>query len=269
MKQMSIGMYYLVDTYLHQLDARVKVSATAIVMTLLFFLSNFWSFLLIFCSLLGVMIYARLPFRLFQGFRSLRFFLILTLLLSMFLVPGERILFEWRAIYATLEGVNVGLILVIRIILMLFTTTILTMTTTSIELTNALAYLFSPLQKLRLPVAESALMINLALRFVPTIMEEKDRIVDAQKARGVNFEATGISQKAKNLVPVIVPLILSSFKRADDLALAMEARCFKIERKRTSYRMMRMTRRDYITLLIMMLFFMAILAFEHKLMHII
>ena len=267
MKQMSIGTYYLVSTYLHELDARVKVLATTIVMTLLFFLSSFWSFLLIFCCIVGLFIHARLPL-LLNGIKSMRLFLVFTVILSMFLVPGESILFEWHGIYMTLEGLNVGLILVTRIILMLFTTTILMMTTTSIELTNAMAFLFSPLQKLRLPVAEAALMINLALRFVPTLMEEKDRIVNAQKARGVNFEEGSISDKAKNLIPVIIPLILSAFKRADDLALAMEARCFKIGRTRTSYRLMKMTAKDYVGLLIMLAFFIAILAFEYLVWHI-
>jgi len=265
---MSIGMYYLVVTYLHELDARVKVLTTTIVMTLLFFLSSVWSFVLIFCCLIGVMIHARLPLKLFHGIRSLRLFLVFTMLLSMFLVPGEHILFEWQDIYVTLEGVAVGLILVIRIILMLFTTTILMMTTTSTELTSALAFWFSPLQKLRLPVAEGALMINLALRFVPTIMEEKDRIINAQKARGVSFEESSILKKVKSLIPVIVPLIISSFKRADDLALAMEARCFKIGRKRTSYRMMKMMPKDYLGLVIAAIFFIVILAFELFIQHI-
>jgi len=142
------------------------------------------------------------------------------------------------------------------------------MTTTAFSLTSTLEFLFSPLKKLRLPVAEGALMINLALRFIPTLIEEKDRIMNSQKARGASFEVDGILQKARSIIPVLIPLIISSFKRADDLALAMEARCFKIRGVRTNYRAMQMRREDYLALLVMVIFFVSILAFELGLKHI-
>ena len=265
MKQMSIGMYYPVATYLHQLDGRVKVITMMMVMTVLFFSSNFWIYGLIFSCLLGLIVHARLPLKGFNGIASLRFIFVLTFFLSVFLVPGERILFEWHWIYGTVEGLRIGLVLVIRIILMLFTTTILTMTTTPFQLTSALAFLLSPLQKMGLPVAEGTLMVNLALRFVPTLMEEKDRIINAQKARGANFEEGGILKKAKSIIPVLIPLIISSFKRADDLALAMEARCFKIGKSRTNYRRLKMTHKDYKILLVILLLMLMMMALEIRL----
>jgi len=262
MRQMNIGTYYPIASYIHKLDARVKVIAVVMVIVLLFFSSSFWSYGLIACFLLGLFLSARLPLRLLNGIRAMRFILILTFLFSVFWAQGDRVLFEWRWIYATAEGVHAGIVLIVRVVLMLLVTTILTLTTTPFSLTNALEFLLSPLQKLRLPVSEGALMINLALRFVPTIIDEKDRIINSQKARGASFEADGIFKKAVSMIPVLIPLIISSFKRADDLALAIEARCFKIGAPRSSYRIMQMTSKDYKALLIISLFFVSMIAFE-------
>ena len=263
MKQMHMGMYYPVVTYLHQLDARVKVVAMVMVMILLFFSSHFFSYALIACFVLGLAVSAGLPLRLFGGIRMLRIFLVLMFLLSVFGVPGEMILFEWRGIYATVEGAHAGLILVVRVVLMLGLTTTLTLTTPPFLLTHALEFLLSPLKKGRLPVAEGVLMINLALRFVPTVMDESNRMINAQKARGASFESEGILKRAKGMIPVLIPLILSSFKRADDLAAAMEARCFKIGSKRTSFYDMKMVKKDYVALLCIFLFFVAVIGLDY------
>jgi len=262
MKQLNIGTYYPVATYLHILDARVKVVATTMVTILLFFTSSFWAYGLLACFLATLILTAKLPLRLLRTLSSLRYILIFTLFFSVFMTPGEQVLFGWSWLYATREGLMAGIILIIRVTLMIFVTTILTLTTPTIELTSAFEFLLSPLQKLRFPVAEGALMINLALRFIPTIMEENQRIMNSQKARGVSFEAEGLMGKVRSIIPVLIPLILSSFKRAEDLALAMEARNFKIGGKRTSYRMMRMTSKDYKILLVMLLFFLCMIGFE-------
>jgi energy-coupling factor transport system permease protein len=257
-----MGAYYPSSSYIHELDARVKVVSIILILSLLFFTTSFYGYAILACFLLGLIFSAQLPLMLFNGIASLRFVLILTFLLSIFLTPGETILFHWRWLYVTSEGMQAGIILIVRVVLMILATTILTLTTTPFSLTHALEFLLSPLQKLRFPVAEGVLMINLALRFVPTIIEEKDRIMNSQKARGASFEAEGIFKKAKSIVPVLIPLIISSFKRAEDLAFAMEARCFKIGATRTNYQVMKMTRKDYKALLIMSVFFVSMIAFE-------
>jgi len=262
MKQINIGIYYPITTYIHELDARVKVVATVMITVLLFLTSSFWGYALITCFLLGLIISTHLPLKLLGGIRSLRFVLILTFFLSVFFTPGETVLFEWRWFYATAEGVHDGFVLIIRVVLMLITTTILTLTTTAFMLMSALEFLLLPLKKLRFPIAEGVLMINLALRFIPTITSEKDRIINSQKARGASFEADGLLKKAKNVIPVLLPLIISAFKRADDLALAMEARCLKIGTTRTNYKIMRMTKKDYKALLIMSIFLIIMIVFE-------
>jgi len=262
MKQMNMGAYYPVATYLHQLDARVKIIATTMVIILLFFASSFWSYGFLASFLTVLILTAKLPFRLLRGMASLRFILIFTLFFSIFMTPGEEILFGVSWFYATGEGLMAGIVLIIRVSLMILVTTILTLTTTPFELTSAFHFLLAPLKKLRLPVAEGALMINLALRFVPTIIEENQRIMNSQKARGVSFEVGGVIQKVKNIISILIPLIISSFKRAEDLAFAMEARNFKIGEVRTNFRVMRMAHRDYIGLLIIGLFFLILLLFE-------
>ena len=262
MKEINIGSYYSLPTYIHEIDERVKVVASVMVTILLFLMSSLWGHMLVACFLLGLIFSARLPIRLLSGISSLRNVLVLTFLLSVFMTSGEIILFEWRWICVTIEGVHAGIVLIARVVLMLITTMILTSTTTAFALTRAVEFLLSPLKKLRFSIAQGALMINLALRFIPTITSEKDRIINSQKARGASFEADGILKKSKSIIPVIIPLIISAFKRADDLAFAMEARCFKIGEIRTNYQIMQMTKKDYKALLIMSIFFVGMIAFE-------
>lgn len=262
MKQMNMGMYEPMTTYIHELDARVKVIATVLMMTLLFSSSSFLSYTLIACFLLGLTLSARLPLKQLGGLSAWRVILVLTFLLNMFLTPGETIWVTWRWIDVTVEGVQTGLLLVARIVLMVLTTTILTLTTKVLTLTSALAFLASPLKKLRFPVAEGVLIIHLALRFVPTLIEEKDRIISAQKARGASFEAGSILKKAYNMIPILIPLMIASLKRAEDLAHAMEARSYQIGALRTSFHEMKMTKKDYTTLLVIFLFFAGMVGLE-------
>jgi len=261
MKKMNIGMYYQAPTYLHKLDARVKVVAVVLITTLLFFVTTFWSYLLITSFLLGLILTAKLPLSL-GSVKSLSTVLLLTLILSTFSTPGTVVLWELGSLYATTAGLYAGMILIVRTVLMLMTTTILTMTTTAFTLTRAIEFLLAPLKKLRFPVAEGALLVNLALRFIPTIISEKDRIIKAQKACGASFEVDGILKKAKSLIAVLIPLTISAFKRADDLALAMQARAFKLGALRTSYQTMKMNYQDYQALIALCLFFIMTLGLE-------
>lgn len=263
--KINLGAYYPSATYLHQLDARVKIIAAVMMTVLLFFASNFWTFGLLTCFLVILTLTAKLPLKFLQGLASLRMILILTLFFSIFMTPGEVILFRWAWFYATKEGLMTGIILIIRVALMIFATTVLTLTTTPLQLTSALESMLSPLKKIKLPIAEGALMVSLALRFVPTVLEESQRIVNSQKARGVTFEAGGLIKKIKGIISILIPLILSSFKRADDLSLALEARNFKIRKKRTHYRVMEMKRADYVGLLVMTAFSIAVLAINYLL----
>lgn len=188
-----------------------------------------------------------------------RYFFIIALLIGTFILPGEDVIFSWWQLTGTTEGFIAALAFVLRVFLMILTTTILTLTTTPHELTHAFESLLSPLKKIKVPVSECALMIQLALRFVPTILEEILRITNAQKARGVCFEEKGLFRKMKQLIPIVIPLILLIFKRADLLAQAMDARNYKVGKRRSSFHLTAMNRKTYIQLSFVIIVFISLL----------
>ncbi len=245
MSGISIGQYYPVDSKIHRLDPRVKILATMFYLVLLFNVENFLSYGVVILFSLFVVKLSNVPLlKILKGLKSIFFILIFTSILNMFFTQGTTVLIELGKFSITLEGVILAIQTALRLVLLISFSSILTLTTSPIDLTNGLEYLLAPLKKIKVPAHEIAMMMTIALRFIPTLMEELDRIMKAQKARGSEFDTGNFKQKAQSLVPVLVPLFVSSFRRADELAMAMEARCYRGDINRTKMKKLKYSKLD-------------------------
>jgi len=229
MKSIAFGQYYPAKSILHNLDPRMKIIITVLYIVSTFLCKNILSFSLLFVSAVILILLGRIPLRLvFQSLKPVIFILLFTMVLNVLWTGGEgKPLLEFWIIKVYTEGIYNAVFIMIRIIsLIIGTSMLLTYTTTPIALTDAIEDLLAPLKKLRLPVHEFAMMMTIALRFIPTLIEETDKIMTAQKARGADFSSGSLIQRAKALIPVLIPLFVSAFNRASDLATAMECRCY-------------------------------------------
>lgn len=228
MKSIAFGQYYPADSVLHRLDPRVKIILTILYIVCSFLCKNILSFALLAISSIVFVMLAKIPLKIvFKGLKAVLFVLAFTSILNIFWTKGSVPLVDWGFIQIYPEGIFAAVFIIIRISsLIIGTGVFLTYTTTPIALTDAIEDLLSPLKKLHVPVHDFAMMMTIALRFIPLLMEETDKIMTAQKARGVDFSSGGIIQRVKALIPVIIPLFASAFNRAGDLAIAMECRCY-------------------------------------------
>ena len=241
----TIGQYYPVDSIIHRLDSRVKLMSTIVYVTMLFIASSFWSYALTVLALGFVIKLSHVPpVYLLKGLRAIFFIIIFTVVLNMFFTPGETELFKLGAVRLTLEGLTVAVRMCCRLVLLITGSSMLTLTTSPIQLTDAIEYLLKPFKRIGVPAHEIAMMMTIALRFIPTLFEEMNKIMKAQMARGADFDTGGLIKKAKSLIPLLVPLFVSSIRRADELAMAMEARCYRGDVNRTRMKVMRIARRD-------------------------
>lgn len=254
----SIGQYYEKNSVLHRLDPRTKLFFVLIYIIAIFVAKSIYAFaLLTFVAVLTVII-SRVPLRIIlKGLKPVVIILIFTAILNMFLTKGEgepysfTVIPDFWTIRVYKEGIINAGILALRIIILLVETSVLfSYTTTPIELTDGLESALSPLKKIKLPVHEFAMMMTIALRFIPTLVEETGKIMDAQKARGADFSSGGLIKRAKALIPIIIPLFISSFRRAEELAIAMECRCYHGGSGRTRMKKLKMKARDYVGLLL-------------------
>ena len=266
MRGFAFGQYYPARSVLHRLDPRSKVLAAVIYIVAAFLCKNTVSFALLLLSGLVLMLISRIPMKVvLRSVRALVFIMLFTALLNIFWVAdtseGAVPLVEFWVFTIYPKGIYHAAFILIRILVMVIGTSLfLTYTTTPIALTDAIESLLRPLAKLHVPVHAFAMMMTIALRFIPTIMEETEKIMAAQKARGADFTQGSLPQRAKALVPIIVPLFASVFRRADELATAMECRCYHGGEGRTKLRILKYHVRDVITLIIMFLFVAAIIA---------
>ena len=245
MANITIGQYYPENSIIHKLDPRVKLFGTMVFIVLLFLIDNFVGYLLFTVFLAAVIKTTKVPFKkLLKGIRGILFLLLFSAVLNVFLTPGDVIAEVW-IITITKEGIIKGALIATRLIYLVICTSIMTLTTTPNDLADGLEKSFRFLKIIKFPVHEIAMIMSLALRFIPTLMEETDKITKAQKARGADFDTGNIFQKAKSLIPVLIPLFISSIRRALDLATAMEARCYH-GGKRTKMKPLKYTRRDYV-----------------------
>ena len=260
MVNITIGQYYPTKSIIHRLDPRVGLLAVAIWVTMLFFVTNFVGYAFAALCLTMVIKLSQVPPKfMFRGLKGIVFILMFTVVLNIFFVPGEIILFQYGILKVTYEGLIQAAQMGIRLILLLIGCSLLTLTTSPIQLTNAIENALKPLKKIGVPSHEIAMMMTIALRFIPTLLEELDKIMKAQTARGADFETGNIAQKAKSLIPILVPLFISSFRRADELAMAMEARCYRGDIDRTRMKALVFKKRDYIAVVILILFSAVIL----------
>ncbi len=230
----TIGQHIPGSSIIHRMDPRVKILITLLMITILFFIDTFIGYFLFLLLVVIILLTAKLPIkRVLRGLKPVFFLVILTLFLHLFLTRGGEVIWQWRFLRIEEAGVFTGFFMVSRILLLIMFTSILTLTTSPLELTDGIEYLLKPLARFGLPAGELAMMMTIALRFIPTLLEEADKIMKAQKARGADFESGNIIQRAKALVPLLVPLFISAFRRADELALAMESRCYRGGTSRT------------------------------------
>ncbi len=251
LKDITIGQHIPGDSLIHKLDPRIKIIITIIMIAVLFLIDTFPGFGLFLLMLAAVTFLARLPVRrVLRGLKPVFFLVLITLFLHLFLTRGGEVIWQWRFIRIEEAGVETGFFMVSRILLLIMFTSLLTLTTSPLQLTDGIEYLLKPLARFGVPAGELAMMMTIALRFIPTLMEEADKIMKAQKARGADFESGNIIQRAKSLIPLLVPLFISAFRRADELALAMESRCYRGGTDRTRLNELEFGRRDLLALII-------------------
>ncbi len=254
LNDITLGQYYPVDSPVHRLDPRIKLIATVIFIVDVFLAHSFLGYAVLLGFLFLAARLARVPFKmLLKGIRPLRFILILTFLLNLFFTPGENVLLAFWIVRITSEALLQALFYSLRLAFLVAGTSLLTLTTSPVSLSDGIEILFSPLKKLHFPVHELAMMMTIALRFIPTLLEETDKIMKAQMARGADFESGNLLARARAMVPLLVPLFVSAFRRAGDLAMAMESRCYHGGEGRTRLRVLTITRQDWMALGLMVL----------------
>lgn len=260
LRDVTFGQYYPSNSFVHKMDARIKLVLTLFFMVGIFFVVSFVGFAFITLFLLTVIAVSRVPLKsVLKSIRGILFLLFLTALLNVFFTKGEEpALLSWWKIEIYKEGLIFAAKMLLRLTYLVIGSSILTLTTTPVDLTHAVESLLKPLRIIRFPVHEFALIMSLTLSFIPSLIEETDRIIRAQKARGADFDTGGLVKRAKAFVPILIPLLVGGFRRAEELANAMNSRCYEGATKRTQMRVMKPTWRDLVAALVALIFFAAI-----------
>ena len=246
LRKITIGQYYSAESFIHSLDPRVKLFATMMYVVSLFVVNNWVGYLIGIVALSAYIHASKVPFSfIVRGLKPIIFLLCFSVLFNLFLTSGGKVLIEFWVVRITTEGVKTAFFMALRLILLIIGSSIMTYTTTPNQLTDALEKSLGFLKKVKVPVHELAMMMSIALRFIPILVEETDKIMKAQMARGASFEEGNLIQRAKAMVPILVPLFISAFRRATDLALAMEARCYHGGEGRTKMKPLRYARCDH------------------------
>ena len=260
-RDITLGQYYPADSILHKLDPRVKLVTTIVFLIALFVADDWVGYLVATVFLVAVIKLSKVPFHfMVKGLKAIFFILLITMFFNLFLTPGDVVLVQIWKLKITDKGLHTAIFMAIRLIYLILGSSVMTLTTTPNDLTDGLEKLMSPLKKLHVPVHEVSMMMSIALRFIPILLEETDKIMKAHIARGADFEHGNLVQKAKNLVPLLVPLFISAFRRANDLAMAMEARCYRGGEGRTKMKPLVYAKRDYYAYGVVALFMAAIIA---------
>ncbi|MDO4753622.1 MAG: energy-coupling factor transporter transmembrane component T [Bacillota bacterium] len=251
LRDITIGQYLNVDSVVHRLDPRSKFLSLNIFMITLFMMPSIYSYIPV-ALMLGATIYAaKIPFsKILKGLKPVMFLLVIAFVLNIFMIEGEGDpLFHYGIFRVYMDGIRRATYMALRLILLVVGTSVLTLTTSPIEMTDAVEYLLKPLKVIKVPAHEIAMMMTIALRFIPTLLNETDKIMKAQMSRGADFETGSIFKRAKAMVPLFIPLFVSAFRRADDLAVAMEARCYRGGVGRTRMKILKFSPRDYMVML--------------------
>lgn len=254
LRDITLGQYYPADSVIHKLDPRVKLFSTMIYIISLFCFRGVAALAIATVFLITVIKLSKVPFKfMVKGLKAIMILMLITAVFNLFLTPGEALVSVWR-FTITKEGVTSAVLMAIRLTYLILGTSIMTLTTTPNQLTDGLEKALMPLSKIGVPVHAIAMMMSIALRFIPILIEETDKIMKAQMARGADFESGNLLQRAKSMVPILVPLFISAFRRADELATAMEARCYRGDVGRTRMKELHYGRRDAVAYLILLLF---------------
>ena len=233
-KDVAFGQYYPADSIIHRLDARVKMLITLLFVIAIFFIKSYFGFMLTAVVLIGIVLLAKLPMMsVLKSVKGVMFIILFTAILNLFLIKKGEVLWSWKIFTITKDGVHTTIKMVLRLVLLISGASLLSLTTTPVALADGVESLMSPLKLIKVPVRDIAMIMSIALRFIPTLFEETNKIISAQKARGASFDTGGLFARAKAMLPVLIPLFVNSFRRADELAFAMDARCYNATDNRT------------------------------------
>ena len=250
LKDITLGQYFPGDTIVHKLDPRTKFIFLIAYFTALFMAKGFPAYGFMLVVLITCLTVSRIkPKAVIRGLKPVFIIICITVVLNIFFIRGETVLFQYRAIVITQEGLLTAVFMAVRLMMLIISTFMLTYTTSPITLTDGLERLLGPLKKIKMPIHEFSMMMSIALRFIPTLIEETDKIMSAQKTRGADFETGGLIKRAKAILPLIIPLFISAFRRADELATAMESRCYHGGEGRTKMKVLKLAGRDFAALL--------------------
>ena len=249
LKDITLGQYYQTESEIHKLDPRVKIVATLLFIISLFIADNFIGYVIAATFLTLEIRMSHVPLKfIMRGMKTIFFLLLITVVFNLFLTPGTALVHFWK-LTITMEGLKLATMMAVRLVFLILGSSVMTLTTTPNHLTDGLESLMKPLKRLHVPVHEISMMMSIALRFIPILLEETDKIMKAQMARGADFESGSVIRRAKNLVPLLVPLFISAFRRANDLAMAMEARCYRGGEGRTKMKPLIYRKRDAVAYL--------------------
>lgn len=260
-RDITIGQYYPAKSMLHRLDPRVKLVSTLLYLISLFLFKSIAGYLVATLFLIGIIRASRVPFGyIVKGLKPIVMLLLITVLFNLFLQKDGEVLLRLWKLQVTSVGLRNAVYMAVRLIYLIIGSSLMTFTTTPNELTDGIEALLHPLNKVNVPVHEVAMMMSIALRFIPILLEETDKIMKAQQARGADFESGNIIQRAKSMIPILVPLFVSAFRRAYDLAMAMEARCYRGGEGRTKMKPLRYQSRDHAAYVVMIVYLAAVVA---------
>ncbi|MDO4189322.1 MAG: energy-coupling factor transporter transmembrane component T [Lachnospiraceae bacterium] len=257
-REITIGQYYPADSVIHRLDPRTKIIATFLFIVSLFVFDSFTGYIIVAGFLATCIILSKVPFSyMVKGLKAIVMLLMLTVIINMFMTPGEPLITVWK-VTITKEGFRAAAFMGLRLMLLIIGSSVMTLTTTPNNLTDALEKILGPLKVFKAPVHEIAMMMSIALSFIPILIEETDKIMKAQMARGADFENKNLIKRVKSYIPILVPLFISAFRRAGDLAMAMEARCYRGGDGRTKMNPLKYCRRDYIAYAVCIIYLVAV-----------
>lgn len=266
-KNITIGQYIAGNSLLHRLDARLKIILTVIYIILLFMITRPLAYLIFLSATLVMILMAKIPVKyILKGLKPMMFIIIFTVIINIFLTPGD-VVFSKNILGLTFkitsQGIRMGALMFLRLSLLITGTSLLTLTTSPMMLTDGIEHILRPLNIIKVPSHEIAMMMSIAIRFIPTLAEETDKIMKAQTARGADFEHGNIIVRAKAMIPILIPLFVSAFRRADELATAMDSRCYNGGKHRTRLKQMKMTKNDYIALVCAAVFAVSLVGAEY------
>lgn len=259
LRNITLGQYYPINSIIHKLDPRFKILSSFAYIIALFIVKNIQTYIIVTVFLTLTILLSKVPLKyILRGLRPILIIIFLTFGINIFMTQGEP-LYNLGPLTITREGIEMAVFMALRLVFLIIGTSILTLTTSPIELTDGIERVLNPFKKIGVPAHELAMMMTIALRFIPTLLEETDKIMKAQMARGADFESGNLVKRAKSLIPLLVPLFIGAFRRADELAMAMEARCYRGGENRTRMKQLRLYGRDYIATIIMIIFIVCIL----------